>query len=76
MFQSTAPGVTGPGTAVPNHVVVGLRMEQGWLLSPRNMEAANAQENQLPLKAATPKSAQVNNNYISNKHYSFSVTFS
>ena len=58
MFQSTAPGVTGPGTAVPNHVVVGLRMEQEQLLNLRNMVVANAQDYQLPHRAATLRSAQ------------------
>ena len=59
MFQLTAPGVTGPGIAVPKHVMVGLRMEQGWLLNLRSMEVANAQDFQLPCRSATPMNAQV-----------------
>ena len=59
MFQLTAPGATGPGTAVPNLVVAGIRMEQGRLLNLQSMGVANAQEQQLPRKAATPMSAQV-----------------
>ena len=59
VFQWTASGQTGPGTAVPKHVTVGLSMEQGQLLNLRNMEEANVQDYQVPHRSATPMNAQV-----------------
>ena len=50
-FQLTAPGVTGLGIAVLNHVVAGFRMEQGPFPNLLNMEAPNAQDNQLAHRA-------------------------
>ena len=59
VFQLIAPGATGPGTRVPSPVETELRMEQGRLLNPQSMEVANAKDQQLPRKAATPMNAQV-----------------
>jgi len=56
--QLIAPGVTGHGRAVPNHVVVATRMEQGRLLNLLSMEVVNAKDLPLPRKVATPKNAQ------------------
>jgi len=56
--QLIAPGVTGHGRAVPNHVVVATRMEQGRSLNLLSMEVANAKDQPLLHKTATPKSAQ------------------
>ena len=54
MFQLTAPGVTGPGRAVPNHVVEGLRMGLGPFLSLPSMEARNVKDLQLAHRAVIP----------------------
>ena len=44
LFQLTAPGVTGPGTAAPNLVAEGIRMEQGLLLNLLSMVVKNVKD--------------------------------
>ena len=69
-------GATGHGKAVQQHVAAGSRMEQEQLLKLQKMEVANAQDHQLPHRAATRRSAQVQGEKAVHKVYQMQKLFS